>query len=160
MSPRNMAISEIAFGICLIAFSALIYIGALELPAPKYEPLGSAALPKILAALMALLSAVMIGRAAINLRAIVPTNAGQSDSAVKRHYALSLIVFLTTIAFVAIMDFGLLGFNVAGIIFLSFVCWLMTHRDLKKLPWIVGYAVILVTGCTYVFTEFFYIDLP
>lgn len=159
MSSNATAKSEIAFAIVLIAFSGLIYLGTADLPPPKFEPLGSAALPRALSGIMALLSLIMMGRAVYQLKRS-KAEAKPKPNAIKSHNMLSLGVFVATLVFVAVMDFGLLGFNIAGIIFLTFVAWLMTHRDMRKLPWIAGYAVVMITACTYVFTKFFYINLP
>lgn len=153
---------EIVVALILIGFSALIYYGTLELPAPRFEPLGSASVPQGLAVIMAVLCGVWLARSVLMLRQSQPA-ASETDEPAdmpKRHPYLAAAVFVVTIVFVAVMDLGLLGFNIAGILYMTVIGYLLTHRNVRQLPWVVGYALVLVTLCDYVFTQFFYINLP
>ena len=150
--------TEIALSISLIIFSIIVYYYSLELPEPEYEPLGSAALPQGLAVIMSLLSLIVIVRAIPKIKTYKPTT--NTDNNVTSRPKLAILVFIITLIFIGILDFGILGFLPAGIIYLSTIGYLMTHRDLKSFPWIVAFAVILTVFSYYVFTKFFYIDLP
>ena len=150
--------TEIALSISLIIFSIIVYYFSLELPEPEYEPLGSAALPQGLAVIMSLLSLIVIVRAIPKIKTYKPTT--NTDDNVTSRPKLAILVFIITLIFIGILDFGILGFLPAGIIYLSTIGYLMTHRDLKSFPWIVAFAVILTVFSYYVFTKFFYIDLP
>ena len=150
--------TEIALSISLIIFSIIVYYFSLELPEPEYEPLGSAALPQGLAVIMSLLSLIVIIRAIPKIKTYKPTT--NTDEIVTSRPKLAILIFIITLIFIGILDFGILGFLPAGIIYLSTIGYLMTHRDLKSFPWIVAFAVILTVFSYYVFTKFFYIDLP
>ena len=150
--------TEIALSISLIIFSIIVYYFSLELPEPEYEPLGSAALPQGLAVIMSLLSLIVIIRAIPKIKTYNPKT--NTDDNVTTRPKLAILVFIITLIFIGILDFGILGFLPAGIIYLSTIGYLMTHRDLKSFPWIVAFAVILTVFSYYVFTKFFYIDLP
>ena len=150
--------TEIALSISLIIFSIIVYYFSLELPEPEYEPLGSAALPQGLAVIMSLLSLIVIIRAIPKIKTYKPTT--NTDDNVTSRPKLAILVFIITLIFIGILDYGILGFLPAGIIYLSTIGYLMTHRDLKSFPWIVAFAVILTVFSYYVFTKFFYIDLP
>ena len=150
--------TEIALSISLIIFSIIVYYFSLELPEPEYEPLGSAALPQGLAVIMSLLSLIVIIRAIPKIKTYKPKT--NTDDNVTTRPKLAILVFIITLIFIGILDFGILGFLPAGIIYLSTIGYLMTHRDLKSFPWIVAFAVILTVFSYYVFTKFFYIDLP
>ena len=150
--------TEIALSISLIIFSIIVYYFSLELPEPEYEPLGSAALPQGLAVIMSLLSLIVIVRAIPKIKTYKPLT--NTDDNVTSRPKLAILVFIITLIFIGILDFGILGFLPAGIIYLSTIGYLMTHRDLKSFPWIVAFAVILTVFSYYVFTKFFYIDLP
>ena len=150
--------TEIALSISLIIFSIIVYYFSLELPEPEYEPLGSAALPQGLAVIMSLLSLIVMVRAIPKIKTYKPTT--NTDDNVTSRPKLAILVFIITLIFIGILDFGILGFLPAGIIYLSTIGYLMTHRDLKSFPWIVAFAVILTVFSYYVFTKFFYIDLP
>ena len=150
--------TEIALSISLIIFSIIVYYFSLELPEPEYEPLGSAALPQGLAVIMSLLSLIVIVRAIPKIKTYKPTT--NTDDNVTSRPKLAILVFIITLIFIGILDFGIIGFLPAGIIYLSTIGYLMTHRDLKSFPWIVAFAVILTVFSYYIFTKFFYIDLP
>ena len=150
--------TEIALSISLIIFSIIVYYFSLELPEAEYEPLGSAALPQGLAVIMSLLSLIVIVRAIPKIKTYKPTT--NTDDNVTSRPNLAILVFIITLIFIGILDFGILGFLPAGIIYLSTIGYLMTHRNLKSFPWIVAFAVILTVFSYYVFTKFFYIDLP
>ena len=150
--------TEIALSISLIIFSIIVYYFSLELPEPEYEPLGSAALPQGLAVIMSLLSLIVLVRAIPKIKTYKSTT--NTDDNVTSRPKLAILVFIITLIFIGILDFGILGFLPAGIIYLSTIGYLMTHRDLKRFPWIVAFAVILTVFSYYVFTKFFYIDLP
>ena len=150
--------TEIALSISLIIFSIIVYYFSLELPEPEYEPLGSAALPKGLAVIMSLLSFIVIVRAIPRIKTYKPTT--NIDNNVTSRPKLAILVFIITLIFIGILDFGILGFLPSGIIYLSTIGYLMTHRDLKRFPWILAFSVVLTVFSYYVFTKFFYIDLP
>lgn len=150
--------AEIALSISLIIFSAVVYYFSLELPDPVYEPLGSAALPKGLAVIMSLLSLIIIVRAIPKIKTYKSkTNIGDG---VTSRPKLAILIFIITLIFIGILDFGVLGFLPAGIIYLSTIGYFMTHRNLKRFPWVIAFSVILTVFSYYVFTKFFYIDLP
>lgn len=156
---------ELALALALIGFSGVIFVGAAGLPEPRFEPLGSAAVPRMLAGLMACLSAIWVIRLLPALRDGGPATARddaapRDPEAPKPHPGLAVAVLLAVFAFVAVMDFGLASFKVAGIGFVILCGFLLTHRDLRKLPWIAGYSVVLVLACDFAFTRFFYINLP
>ena len=150
--------TEIVLSIGLIIFSAIVYYFSLELPEPEYEPLGSAALPKGLAVIMSLLSLIIIVKAIPKINTYKPIT-NTNDNVTSRP-KLAILVFIITLIFIGILDFGILGFLPAGIIYLSTIGYLMTHRDLKRIPWIIAFSIILTLFSYYVFTKFFYIDLP
>ena len=69
-------------------------------------------------------------------------------------------IFILTLIFIGVLDFGILGFLPAGIIYLSVIGYLMTNREMKRLPWVIGFSIILTVSSFYIFTKLFYIDLP
>lgn len=149
---------EIALSIGLILFSIIVYYFSLDLPEPEYEPLGSAALPQGLAVIMSLLSLVVILKAIPRLKTY-EVNVDPNPEVIPRPQ-LSIVIFILTLIFIGVLDFGILSFMPAGIIYLSVIGYLMTNRDLKRLPWVIGFSIILTVSSFYIFTKLFYIDLP
>ena len=122
--------TEIILCISLILFSILVYYFALELPDPEYEPLGSAALPKALSVIMSLLSLIVIFRAVPRIKTY--KNKDEIDTKVISRPKLSIIIFIITLIFIGILDFNILGFLPSGIVYMTLIGFLMTHRDLKS----------------------------
>jgi putative tricarboxylic transport membrane protein len=149
---------EIALSVGLILFSILVYYFSLDLPEPEYEPLGSAALPQGLAVIMSLLSLIVIYKAIPRLKTYEA--AVDPNPEVIPRPLLSVAIFILTLIFIGVLDFGILSFMPAGIIYLTVIGYLMTNRDLKRLPYVIGFSVILTVSSFYVFTKLFYIDLP
>ncbi len=150
--------ADILLAIGMIIFSAVIYIGSLELPPPRYEPMGSAAIPKGLAVIMTFLSILLVIRALPHLKSYEATKTKITD--ITPRPRLAVAIFAITVVFIAVLDFGLLGFMPAGVLFMTAIGYLMTHRDLKRLPYVIAFSVIMVVGNFYIFTKIFYIDLP
>ena len=154
VSPK----SEIILCVSLIIFSGIVYYFALELHDPEYEPLGSAALPKSLSVIMSILSLIVIFRAIPRIKNY--KSEPKINTEVISRPKLSIIIFIITLIFIGVLDFNILGFLPSGILYMTLVGYLMTHRDLKRLPYVVCFAVILTVSSFYIFTKFFYIDLP
>ncbi len=150
--------ADLLLAIGLILFSAAIYFGSLDLPPPKYEPMGSAAIPKGLALIMTALSVLLIIRAVPALK--LPRSKTEEITDVKPRRMLAAIIFALTVAFIAVLDFGLLTFIPAGIIYMTAIGYFMTHRNLKRMPYFFIFSVLMVVGNYYLFTKVFYIDLP
>ena len=149
---------EIAMAIGLILFGAVIYWASLELPEPQYEPLGAAALPMSLAVITFFLAMLLIARAVPRLKETIDVDDATSE--VTPHPKLAVFVFALTVLFVIVMDFQILSYLPAGIIYLTLVGFILNHRQVSKLPWIFGFSVLLTVSTYYIFTKFFYIDLP
>jgi putative tricarboxylic transport membrane protein len=152
--------ADIFLGIGLILFSAIVYWASLDLPEPEYEPLGSAALPQALALFMSLLSIVVIIRAVNAIRRQDKPADIPGTQEITPRPLLAVAVFGLTVAFVASLDFEILTFIPAGIIYLTAIGYLMTHRNLKRLPYVMFFSVVLTLSTFYAFTKIFYIDLP
>lgn len=164
-NSRSTAILEIFVYGAIILIAAAVFINAMGLPVSNREPLGSASIPQIVCVLIALLCAILLLRAVATLRA---TSAGASarpagESAAPsyvRRYDLSLALFVLAIAFTIILQERWVkaeiltpAFLTAGILILN------RFRPRSIIPSVViGVVIGLVT--TYVFKNFFYIDLP
>ncbi|NQV98553.1 MAG: tripartite tricarboxylate transporter TctB family protein [Rhodospirillales bacterium] len=150
--------ADIILAIGMILFSGLIYLGSQDLPPPRYEPMGSAAVPQGLAVLMALLSVLLIFRALPHLKTF-QASANQITDVTPRP-VLAIIVFALTLIFIALLDFGILSFIPAGILYMTAIGYFLTHRNLKRMPRFFVFSVLMVVSNYYLFTRVFYIDLP
>lgn len=150
--------TDILLAISMIIFSIVVYVGTLDLPPPRYEPLGSAAIPKGLALIMVILSVMLILRALPALKLYDGVKDKITD--VTPRPGLSAAIFGVTVLFIAVLDFGILTFIPAGILYMTAIGFLMTHRNLKRLPYVIAFSVLMVVSNYYLFTKVFYIDLP
>ena len=102
------AIGDLVLAALVVAGAVLLIVGAAELPPPRFEPLGSAALPRILGAILILLAAIV---AVGGLRRILaPTSApepGAEDADVGAAEGRPLngaLVLLALVTYVAALD--------------------------------------------------------
>lgn len=165
MTLNETAKFEIIVACTLIILSVAFYTAAGSLPPPRFEPLGSAAVPRTLSVIMVVLCTVMLVRAFSNIQKPIQEDhevgAEQTGEVLsKSKPKLSAMVFIATVCFIAAMDSKLLSFPIAGIAYMTTILLLMNDFDLKKLPWVIGYSVMLVLFSYWIFTRFFFIDLP
>ena len=156
--------ADIVLALAVIALAVVLYIGTLSLPPAKWEPLGSAAVPRGLCVIMSCLAAVVLARAVLTLRkgapkvrAAVPLDA---EEAFERRPWTAVVMFGLVVLYVAAMDFHLLGFVEATVAFLVALGLVFTRARRRHIPWIVGFALIIAVGNYLVFTHFLYVDLP
>ena len=157
--------ADIVFALVIILVSTVIYWQTLGLPPPRYEPLGSAAVPRALAIIMAVLALLVLIRAlrsnmrSSNNPADTSSSAGHTATYIRRPW-LAAFSFVLVCAYVAAMDQKLLGFIPATIGFLLLIGLLLNRGNWRQLPWLAGFACVLTLACHLIFTKVFYIDLP
>lgn len=156
---------DIALAVAILAFSALVYWQALDLPPPRYEPMGSAALPKALSVIMAVLALLLMARALwprsakeVEVAAPIEKSADPTPGITRRPW-LAGFTFAATAAYVAVLDLKLLGYPLATALYLAASCLMLTRGDRRQWRWIVPFAIGLSLVCYLVFTRIFYIDL-
>jgi len=164
-NARSTAILEIVVYGVIILIAGAVFINAMGLPVSNREPLGSASIPQAVCVLIAVLCAILLLRAVATLRATSteasarPASETTAPSYVRR-YDLSLTLFVLAIAFTVILQERWVkaeiltpAFLTAGILVLN------RFRPKAIIPsLLIGVVVGLAT--TYVFKNFFYIDLP
>ncbi|MEM7695424.1 MAG: tripartite tricarboxylate transporter TctB family protein [Pseudomonadota bacterium] len=151
---RAVAWGDLAFAGIVIAAAGVVWFGTADLPPPRYEPVGSAALPRGIATIMAILS-VFVAVRAVRAKASGP-GARQSLAGPVRVLALAVLL----VAFVAVMDARLVGFRPAAAIFLVGTCLTLGGFSWRRLGAYTGFSLILAIGLHAIFTRLFYIDLP
>ncbi len=145
---------EYAFALLVIAAAGLVWFGTADLPPPRYEPVGSAALPRGIAALMALLAIIVAVRARSGPR--LPVEAGGSLAGPLRVALLGALM----VAFVMVMEARHVGFRPAAMVFLFLTAVVLGGLAPRRMAGYAVFAVALSLGLHAVFTRLFYIDLP
>lgn len=148
-----VAWGDLAFALAVIVAAAVVWVGTADLPPPRYEPVGSAALPRGIAAIMACLALVVAFRA--RGRGTSSDEPGSPADALRAVLLGALVV-----GFVAIMDARLLGFRPAAAIFVLAACVILGGVAPRRLAAYAAFAIVLSLGLHAVFTQLFYVDLP
>ncbi|WP_118135435.1 tripartite tricarboxylate transporter TctB family protein [Oceanicella sp. SM1341] len=157
MTRRPHPASDLALSLLLLVIAALLLGGAAQLPPPQFDPLGSAALPRILAGLLIVFALITGARAVLLWRA-----GGASDAlpwspgaAARGAAVLGLLV-----AFILVMAAGLAPFWAAGTVYVAASALLIGGFTPRRLVVTVLGGLALCAVLTVVFTRFFYINLP
>lgn len=150
---------DVVLALAVLAFAGTVWWGTADLPPPRYEPIGSAALPRALAAIMAVLGLVVLGRALRRPKQDAAPSDG-AEPAFRPRPLLAIAVFAVLVLYVLVMDRGLLGFIPASIAAFLLIGGMLTGFAVRRLPWLTGFVIAIVVVIDLVFTRFFYIDLP
>ncbi len=165
-APVKGAVVNIVLGIGCLAYAIFLYIGALYVSPPIFDPLGSAAVPKISAFLIALLAVVILvtglrQRANPDVVAAETTDEGVAgDVSTSPRYDLGLSLLGFCAAYVAVMEFGVLGYPIATTVFLFAAGLMLGGMSRRNVLLSLIISVAIGFGSDFIFSEFFYIQLP
>ena len=162
---RGRMLFEVTLAVLLVLMAAIVWIDVSRLPPAFFDPVGSAVFPRAVAAVIAVLSLVVLvqtiaGRRGSQDAALTPEDRSDGDDAPPRRTAMGAGMYGMLILYAAAMQIGLLGFATATSIFI-FVAGSMLGRFRRREMLVsAAVAVILGFGGNYLFTRVFYIDLP
>ncbi len=160
MDTARSKFSHLDFSICaaLFALGGLILWGAKDIPPPFFDPLGSAALPKVCAYLIIAFSLVIATRAFLRLKSEVKLSSSESDYKIEPWLAVAVVGLASL--YTLSMSLGWLGFRWATIAFIFSLGAVLSRFSKTQMIISLGLALLFGLGGQYIFTEFFYIDLP
>ncbi len=172
-NDRYSFVIDIILSLVIIAFSIVIYIDTLDLPPPKYEPMGAAALPQILAGLLIIFSLFILIKAIVKRQpAATPAekNSARGDrgdvstfletDTPPQSFTKAAIVFFLTCIYVYVMSAKLSGFMPATMIYIFVAGSIMKPANLISKVKMASFAIVFALATFYIFTGLFYIDLP
>lgn len=148
--------ADMALAIVVGAFAALLLWEADKIPPPFFDPLGSAAVPNGVALVLAVLSAIVLVRALLAL----PWPPRPDSVGYRVRPDIALGIALAAVLYVAAMDFEVLGFRTATILFVAVASALLGRFHLKMSLIGVLVAIVVGVGGMYLFTQVFFIALP
>lgn len=158
--------AELILALCMVVLSAAVWFAADSLPPPIFDPLGSAAVPKLVAIVVALLSAAMLGQRLSGTadRGAVPdpgdpAEDGREAVAPLRPW-IAVGSFLAMAGCPAVMAAGLLGFRETTFIFILALGGLLSRFSRRTMTILVPTAAVLAVGLSWLFGGVIYIDLP
>jgi putative tricarboxylic transport membrane protein len=156
------AIGDILLSLLVVCGAAVLFVGAAELPPPRFEPLGSAAMPRILGVILCFLAAVVTGQAVLRLMREAPppvssVDAGNASEAGSPMRGAAVLVAL--VAYVAALDLLQADFVLATTCFVTVAGMAMTRIGWRQALVHGALGLILALLVSSVFTKFLYIDL-
>jgi hypothetical protein len=152
MFGRKLFVARATVALLFAAGSVLVYALSMSLPAATLEPIGPATFPRIVAVILFVLSAATL------LRSFERTPAAPSPAGKRIGLMLGALALL--IVYIAVMDYGLVGFRPATIAFLFLLGIMMLGLKPGRVAAVAAIALAIGLGTHFVFTRFMYIDLP
>lgn len=142
--------------------SAVVYWGASLLPPPIFDPVGSAAIPKLISVVLAVLAALIVVQRMLELRGVKTDGDNQrpEDPDMPLRPGLALACIFIMAAYAAMMNLGLLGFREATVPFVILLGGVLCRFRRSTMPVIVVCALAIAVGFSWLFSEVLYIDLP
>lgn len=155
MTPRiDLAVSAL-----LLLVVGAVWVESANIAPPFFDPLGSAAVPRIIATFVGILALILAIRAGYQLSTqrspIVPGSGRESG---RYDVALGMFV-LSAVYLISLQKWGP-GFQISTIAYVLASAVLLGARDRRSLMIVVAMALFLGVGAYHIFTRFFYIDLP
>ena len=148
---------DLAISGALVILSAAVLWGAQDIPPPFFDPIGSAAFPKYAAYIIIALSLAIAARGAFALKG---NKAVASEKGFREEPLLAASVVVVSAIYVLSMQFGLLSFRIATLVFIFLLSALLSKFDKRVLIASAIIAIVFGFGGQYLFTEVFYMDLP
>lgn len=151
-------LADIAFAAAVILFAGFVYWGTLELPPPRYEPMGSAALPRALAVIMAALALIVGIRGWRRLTA----EERQEDEPLpykKRPWLAGATVVILSV-YLIVLEQRIASFIPSSILAFSLFGCMLVKFEPKRSALVIGFTILLVLLSYVTFTKLFYVDLP
>lgn len=154
--------------IVVMLIGAVLIAGATDLPAAVLEPVGPAAFPLSVGVLLIALAlaAVLLGLRGRKAGGTTPPSAVSADqgdppaATYRPRYDLTLLFVVLTFVYGIVLTFEWLSFQVATVAYLLIAFVGVARQPLRSLPPAIVLALLIGVGVKYLFTHFFYIDLP
>jgi len=152
--PRRRGDTVLA--LALLGFSGLLVREAGRLPPPFFDPLGSAAAPRFVAAILSVLALSLL------VRDLLTPLRGESPSmdAVAPTPWSAVAVVVVPVFYLLLMQFGILGFAPASSLLMIVLAWILAPGRPAVVLVSIPLALVLSFGLNALLTQFFYIDLP
>ncbi len=173
-SQKHKPLVDIIAAVGLILLSLVFFTATLDLPEPRYEPLGPAAVPKTISLLILISAVVLMGRGIYHfirtgsfaaLRSEPVTGTGNPGPGYQLRPHLAVMVMLLLVVYIGLLHLQVVGYRISCTLFML-SSGLLTLWYEKRAFKLFHLAVLLVLtllmafGGYYVFTQILVIDLP
>lgn len=160
-SSRN-ALTEIAVSVILAAIATAFFINSLGLPVSTREPLGSGSIPRVICGCIILFCLLISIRALRTLKAdgTIAVPKKQTAPAHRKRTDLSFKLIALSFLYIGILQTRLVPNEIVSPLFLFVAIQVLNGFNRKALIPSVLLALTVGLVTDYLFTDFFYIDLP
>ncbi len=155
--------ADLLLAVAVWVLAATAFYGAVLLPPPLFDPLGSAAVPKLVSVILAVLAAGVVGRRWMMVRAAQPEEREASDEdglVAPLRPGIALASIGVILAYVAVMTVGILGFREATVPFVILLGGVMSRFRRSTIIVLVPLSFAIAIGFSWLFSGALYIDLP
>jgi putative tricarboxylic transport membrane protein len=154
--------AELILVLCIICLSTAVWIAADRLPPPIFDPLGSAAVPKLVAVLVAALAAAMLVERYIGAadRGAVSDPGNPTDTAAPLRPSIAVGAFVAMAGCPAAMESGIFGFRETTFVFILALGGLLSRFSRGTMVILVPIAAVLAVALSWLFSGLLYVDLP
>lgn len=156
---------QIAGDFALCAFvglcAGILLYGSASLPAPRFEPLGSAALPRALAVILLVLSAIIAVRAVLRLKGTAAADEEPTAESAKSGFAphRAALLFAALVVYVAALDVFRVPFVPATTAMMTASGLILHRADWRTGLLFAALGLGLSLALSFVFTHFLYVDI-
>lgn len=173
-SKNHKSLVDIIAAVGLIILSLVFFTATLDLPEPRYEPLGPAAVPKTISVLILVSAVVLMGRgiyhfirnggfAALRAEPVPETGSPSPGYPLRPH--LAVMVMLLLVAYIGLLHLQVMGYRISCTLFMLssglLILWYEKQAfKLFHLAVLLVLTLLMAFGGHYVFTQILVIDLP
>lgn len=154
-TPSGRALTEAVFAVAIIVMCGAVYWSSLDLPPAMLEPVGPAAFPKAISLILGALALAVLVRAVLR-----PSPVEGPAEIEDRRPGLAAVTIGLTVLYLGVMQIEWLGFREASILYLFVLGAALVDFDRVKMAYAGLIALVLGLGTHFLFTRFFFIDLP
>lgn len=154
--------AELILAFCMMVLSAAVWIAADRLPPPIFDPLGSGAVPKLVASLVMVLAVAMLVQRLRGIadRGAVPDPGDPAEAVTPLRPGIAISAFAAIAACPAMMEAELLGFRETTFVFILALGGVLSRFSRRTMTILVPTAAMLAIGLSWIFGGHLYIDLP
>ena len=152
-------IADLALAAVTLGGAGILLYGAMSLPPPRFEPLGSAALPRILASLLILFALIIATIAIFRLREDTPAADTTTQSGARADPRKGAMVLAALIAYVFALDVLRIPFLIATPFFVTATGVAIGARTWRNLVAFAILGLLLALAISTVLERFLYVRI-
>ncbi len=170
---------DLALVLAVLAGAGLLFVGASTLPPPRFEPMGSAALPRILGGVLVFFAMIIAIKAIVQLRykqssrhgsdetdgaadgssVVNPAKDRDTDESALTGQLRGICVFTCLILYIVALDILQWPFIPVTAAFVTLVGTVLSPQRLQAMWKFALFGLLLAAGLFLVMTRFLYVDL-